>query len=372
MKFAYPWLLLLVPLIGLGGYLLERYSRRQAARRLSLFSPPSRLPALLGSVDQRAKRRKSVLFAAGLALLALAAARPLLGPGADTAEQRGAEFYLVLDVSKSMLARDVEPDRLAAIKRSLADWLRTRRGDRIGLILVAGDAFVQAPLTSDYTALREVLEMSDPGAMSLGGTNLPAAIEAATRALRETRQKEKIVVVISDGENLVGDIPSALRDARVSLEDNVTFHTVGVGTAAGARIPQLRNFSDINYTMPPAYYARDEYGVEVVSRLDERALRSIAQRGGGQYFEFTPDGDIWNTVYAQGIQPLARQIERLDLKNHLELFQIPLLCGILLLTAEIALPTRRRDPAHPVSVVNLPNPGRAPAAAEMEKRPPKP
>ncbi|MEM1058410.1 MAG: VWA domain-containing protein [Verrucomicrobiota bacterium] len=366
MTFIYPYVLLLLPAIGIGGYFLWRYSQKLAQRRLALFSPSNRLPAVLRSLDVKAKRRKEIIFLTAMLLLVIALARPAWGPINQEADSEGAEFYFVLDISKSMLVRDVEPNRLQAVKESLGEWLRERHGDRIGLILVAGDAFVQAPLTTDYTALRDVLMKVTPNALSLGGTKLSAAIVTAVKALEDTEQERKIVVIISDGEDLEGDVLSYVSQARTEMNQKIQFFTVGVGTPAGGPVPQIDRRYSGDFSEEPTKFVRDEYGVTARSRLDERTLRNIARVGDGRYYHFDPDGDTWQAIYEQAIEPLAKKNEEFDMKDYIDLFQIPLFFVIILLAWEFAIPTRLKNPPRPRSVVSLPNPSAEPAAPELD------
>ncbi len=374
MKFAYLYYLYALPALLLAGYFLQRYSKKSAKKKLLLFSPSSRHSAILRTLDPQAKKRKMTFFIAGLSFLLLTLARPLLGPKADKADQKGAEFYFILDISNSMLVPDVAPNRLNAVIKSLDEWIKTRHGDRIGLILVAGDAFVQAPLTSDYTAYREVLKQSSPGAISLGGTNLPAAIVAVTKALKDTKQENKVVILISDGENLEGDAVKTIQEARKVMNQKITFHTVGVGTAQGGKVPEFHKNLKLESKLPHKNFVRDEYGVEVTSRLDERTLRSIAQVGGGKYYTFDPDGDTWEHLYTQNILPLTKKIDTLDFKDYTELFQVPLAIAILFFLFEFAISTRLKNPPKVRSVVSLPQPVQAPTASRVNvsKRKPAP
>ncbi|MEZ0386469.1 MAG: VWA domain-containing protein, partial [Verrucomicrobium sp.] len=364
MRFAYPLVLLLVPLLVVSGILLYRHARARAQRKLALFGPASRQPSLLRSVDLRARPRRAVLVTSALCLLAITAARPVCGPRPDAADQTGSEFFIILDVSKSMLVRDVTPNRLESVKVALAEWLKTRHGDRIGLIVMAGDAFVQAPLTNDYTALREVLAQTGPASVSRGGTNIPMAVQVATKALEAGNVKRKVVVLVSDGENLEGEITAAITEA--SQKHKITFFTMGVGTLEGGKVPEKDNKPD--FTKPPKAYVRDDYGVTAHSRLDERSLRSIASTGGGRYFHFTPDGDTWDSLYSQALATLARRTETFNLQQYDDLFQIPLFLALALLLLEMAVPTRLKQPLRPRSIVTLPEPASAPPAAAMPVR----
>lgn len=365
MRFAHPLVLLLVPLLVVSSILLWRHARRRAQQKMALFGPLNRQGSILRSLDPAARRRKAVLFAAALCLLAVTVARPVWGPRPDAADQTGSEFFIVLDVSKSMLVRDVTPNRLEAVKAELADWLKTRHGDRIGLIVMAGDAFVQAPLTNDYTALREVLSQTGPTSISKGGTNIPMAVQVAVKALDAGEVKRKVVVLVSDGENLEGEVAAAVSEA--AQQHKITFFTMGVGTLEGGKVPEKDPKPD--FTKPPKAFVRDDYGVTAHSRLDERSLRAIAAMGGGRYFHFSPEGETWDSLYSQALATLARRTETFNLQQYDDLYQIPLALVIALLLWEMMLSTRKKHPEKARSIVTLPEPAAAPPATAMSRKP---
>jgi len=362
MIFAHSYLLALVPLLLLGGWWLHRISKATAQRKLAAFGPASRLPNMLRTVNFRAKRLRFILFTVALAVLGLVVARPMWGPLDRDKKQEGAEFFIILDVSKSMLVRDVKPSRLDSVKASLSEWLKTRTGDRIGLILMAGDAFIQAPLTNDYTALREVLAQSGPKSISLGGTNISEAIKVAGKALEASGVKNKAIVIISDGENTEGHAVTDVQNAHTA--ERITFFTVGVGTAEGGQVPLKELPAD--FSGPLKEIVRDEYGLVVTSKLDERNLRAIAAAGGGRYFEYMPSGDTWEMLYRQSLSTLAKKSSVFKLEDYLDLFQIPLLLVIALLLIEAGISTRLKNPSRPKSAVTLPEPSPTPTATAME------
>ena len=366
MKFANPHALWLIPCLLVFGFALFRWSRRIARKKLASFGPPERLPRILRSVDGRAAARKFWLAVCALCLVAVSIARPVLPPRSNEGKQTGVEFFIILDVSKSMLVRDVEPNRLEAVKESLLKWLKTRAGDRIGLILMAGDSFVQAPLTHDLTALRGVLAQSGPASISRGGTHIAGAIETAANALEKSGAKNKIAVLISDGGSTEGQAMEAMQKARASSK--LTLYTVGVGTAVGGPVPTApaKGKSEDFSKPPPGGYVSDEYGKRAASRLDERSLRLLAGAGGGRYFAFDPEGEVWNRLYTQALQPYARQMDASNLKDYRDLFQFPLLAAIVLLAYRAALSTRLKNPPRPKLAVTLPEEGAAPTAAKMK------
>lgn len=336
--FATPaWFLslLVIPALGLA---LWKLSRRIARGRIERFFSPSLLPGIVASVDWKRKRYRFLLTGGVLALLAISMARPLTGPRSEADERLGADIVIALDVSKSMWAEDVPPNRLDAVKKALSEWILSQKCDRIGLVLFAGKAFVQAPLTHDYTALDFVLRDASPRSISKKGSNIPEAIETAAQMMRSRKIESKILILITDGENLEGDSIAAARKARQT--DGLTIYTVGVGTSAGSRVPDLERLKPGDNK--PAPWVRSQYGSEVVSRLDSQALRAIASVSGGQYFEFHPGENLFQDIRAKNVRSLLEKTQRIKTRDYDEWFQIPLAAAILLMVLEPLLGRPRK------------------------------
>ncbi len=336
--FAAPAWFLALLVVPAAGFILWRLSQRIARRRMERFFSPSLLPGIMASVDWRRKRLRFLLAGGVLVLLAITMARPLTGPRSEADERLGADIVVALDVSKSMWAEDVPPNRLEAVKKALSEWILGQKTDRIGLVLFAGKAFVQAPLTHDYTALDFVLREAGPRSISKKGSNIPEAIEAATQMMRSRKIESKILILITDGENLEGDAIAAARKAKQA--DGLTIYTVGVGTAAGSRV------SDKERLKPgenkPAPWVRSQYGSEVVSRLDSQALRAIASVSGGQYFEFRPGDNVFQDIRAKNVRSLLEKSRHIKTRDYDEWFQIPLAAAILLIVLEPLLGRPRK------------------------------
>lgn len=333
-----PWLWA-VPVLAVLAFALWRLWKRLAARRIARFVSEKRFASLLPAVYWRGHAWSFGITVAVLALLAVALARPMYGPLPDYAESKGVDFVVALDVSKSMWVEDVEPNRLQAVKKELSEWITHMAGDRMGLILFAGDAFVQAPITFDYKALDYVLQQSGPKSISLGGTNIPRALEMASHILQSTDPGLRFLVIISDGENLEGDAVGAVRAARA--KDGITVFTVGVGTLSGGRVP-LVDAHDPAVKQEAAAgrkgFINNEYGLGVTSRLDSRALRMLAEAGGGRYYEFRPGMKTFDSLRNQSLLPLAQKNRGINVREYQEWFQIPLGCAILLLVLQALIP----------------------------------
>lgn len=333
-----PWLWT-VPFLVLSGFALWKLWRRLAHKRIGRFVSEKRFAQVLPAMHWRGHAWSFAVTVAVLILLALALARPLYGPLPDYAESKGVDFVVALDVSKSMWVEDVEPNRLHAVKKELGEWVARMAGDRMGLILFAGDAFVQAPITFDYKALGYVLQESGPKSVSLGGTNIPRALEMASGLLQSTDRGLRFLIIISDGENLEGDALGAVRAARA--KDGITVFTVGVGTLAGGRVPVVDTHNPAarkDGGAPRKGFVSNEYGLGVTSRLDSRALRMLAEAGGGRYYEFRPGMNTFESLRNQSLLPMAQKNRGINVQEYREWFQIPLGCAILLLVLQALIP----------------------------------
>ena len=334
---TYVWALLAVPAVA---YVYWRAARgRQAAREQ--FGDAALLDRLAPAVPVWRRRLKAGLVVVAVAALALSLMGPRFGTEVRTVERRGVDLVVALDVSASMQAQDVAPSRLRRAKNEIRTLLGTLRGDRVGLVVFAGDGFVQAPLTTDYGALRLFLDVAEPDQVPTPGTNFGAALDAATEAFAAARpasdttarpgdRRERALLVLSDGENHVGDLDELKQTAR---ENDVTLFAAGVGTEEGARIPVYDNGRRTGYK-------RDREGRIVRSRLDEPALTRLAEDGA--YFRVGP------TSSALGDLPTAlRQLETSVLAEeqfaeYAEMYQWPLAIALLLLFVEAGIPTRTR------------------------------
>lgn len=333
--FAFESWLWAVPVLAIFGAGLWMVSRIIARRRLARFISPA-IAAKAAASLWNLRLVEFGISVVVLALLAVALARPLSGPRSGTAERSGVDLVILLDVSKSMLVEDLEPNRIEAVRKELREWLQTSAGDRVGLVPFAGDAFVMAPLTFDYQALDFVLAEVGPKSISSGGSNLPVAFETAAGLLSKDKESARVILLVSDGENLEGEAVSAAR--QVFAQEGVTIHTVGVGTAQGGKVPadDYAKYDHLPTDKRPAKgFIRSEYGTWVTSRIDERNLRAIAAAAGGRYYPFVPGTGTFRTVQNQSLLPLARknQARRLEVADYTEWYRLPVAVAVLLMVA---------------------------------------
>lgn len=300
---------------------IERFGETELMQRLSL------------TVSKRAQRWKRLLVIASVALLVTALARPQFGTRVETLRREGQDIVVAMDLSASMLAEDIIPNRLEKAKHAVGTLIGRLEGDRIGLVAFAGVAFVQSPLTVDYGAATLFLNAMSADLMPVQGTNLAEALRVSVEAFEAGEQQHRILIVITDGEDHEGEIDAAVDAA---AEAGIRIFTVGVGSPDGVPIPEFDTQGR------RSGYKRDENGEVVTTRLDEATLETIARETGGRYLRATP-GENELDVLADEISEMAgREFEARQVTQYEEQFQIFLGFALVLLFAEAIIPERRR------------------------------
>ncbi|HAB16073.1 MAG TPA: VWA domain-containing protein [Verrucomicrobiota bacterium] len=329
MRFAYPWLLYLTPLFvaGLWGVLLLA-KRRREGRRAVFTGGPGRSWAA-PNASRRAERWSLLLTVAAFGFVLLALARPLGFQKNNRSELQGIPYLIALDASRSMLTADVRPSRWSVATNALDRFLAETRADRIGLITFSGVAYLNAPLTFDTMALRTMMRYLDPTTLEDPGSSLTSALERAGRYFETNRITPRLVLLISDGEDLTGNPAEAAR--RLARQYQLKVVTIGVGTITGAKVPISRGGA-----------ARNSFGQEVISRLNESNMQRVATAAGGRYYRLGEHGEGLEQFRREVLEPMTEAAAREDLKNYRELFQIPLALAVACLLGQIALSAERR------------------------------
>ncbi len=329
-------LLLLVPVLALGCLALaQAYLRRKA---MAAWVGWRGVVRLVPGLSRRHSAAQAGLGTIGLLLLAIALAQPQCGSRTEWIKRTGVDVVVALDASKSMLARDVAPSRLERAKVELTAWLQELKGDRVGLVVFSGDAFVQCPLTSDYSAAAMFLRAVDPEQMQQGGTDIEGALNLALETLERSDRTDgaagpdKVVVLLSDGEDTEG---KAIAAAEKLGEAGVKILAVGIGSEAGEPIPELNRRGEV------AGYKRDASGNPILSRLDREGLTRLAEASGGEFF-YRPRGVALKEVLARLDRLQKGELESRLTVSYDERFQAFLLPGLLLLAVAAALPTAGR------------------------------
>jgi Ca-activated chloride channel family protein len=310
------------------------FDRLQRRRRVA-FSQARDTDSALFGVSRPLLWGKRVVFCLAVLMVCVALARPLGPMQMQESERRGLDILFAIDTSRSMLTPDVKPDRLTRAKLAVEDLIDHLGGDSVGLVAFAGEAFLQAPVTNDYEAFRETLDSLDTHTIALGGTDIAAAIRLGESTLAQRGDTQKVVVLITDGEDLAGD---ALLAAQAAARKGVLIFTVGVGTEAGELIP-------IPDGAGGTHFVKDPEGNFVKSRLDSDMLTQIAAATGGVYTPLGPQGQGVVSLYEQRLKGFAqRQHGDRQVAVYAELFQWPMGVAIALLILEwlLGVSVRRR------------------------------
>lgn len=317
---TYLYLLVLVPLL-LAFYLYSNYRRRKALRK---FGDPELMASLMPDVSKYRPDVKFGLVLAAIALFSVLLARPQFGAKAETVKRSGVEIIIALDISNSMLAQDVQPSRLDRAKRLISRLVDQLENDKIGLIVFAGDAFTQLPITSDYISAKMFLESINPSLISKQGTAIGAAISLATRSFTPQEGVGRSVIVITDGENHEGGTIEATKAAR---EKGIQVNVIGVGSPEGAPIPVpgTRDFQ------------RDRDGNVVVTRMNEAMCQEIAREGRGIYTPLDNSNNAQRAVKAELDKLSKSDIETTVYTEFNEQFQAVTWLILLLLLAELMI-----------------------------------
>jgi Ca-activated chloride channel family protein len=307
-------------------------ARMERVRRMI---PMRLIPRLVPGVSTARPAIRSILCGAGLFLFAIGLAQPQCGTRAELSKRRGVDLVVAIDASKSMLARDVQPNRLERAKLELTTLLDELKGDRVGIVAFAGDAFIQCPLTSDYAAAKMFLRAIDPEQMQQGGTNIAGALLLAKQVLENADRgsKERVVVLLSDGEDLAGGVAGATSSLR---ESGIRVFAVGIGSETGEPIPIVNKSGEVTG------HKKDAKGEMILTRLDRASLAFVAQ---------ATDGELFYQPQAVAVTEVARRIDKLqksELESRLtvryeERFQYFVSPGLAVLTLGMAIRSFRRD-----------------------------
>lgn len=321
---TYLYLLLLLPFLA-AFYLYSNYRRRKAIRK---FGDPVLMAQLMPDVSKYRPDVKFWLVFAAIGLFAVLLARPQFGSKLETVKRQGVEVMIALDISNSMLAQDVQPSRLEKAKRLVAQLVDKMENDKVGMIVFAGDAFTQLPITIDYISAKMFLESINPSLISKQGTAIGAAINLATRSFTPQEGVGRAVIVITDGENHEG---GAVEAAKAAAEKGIQVSVLGVGMPDGAPIP-VEGTND---------FRRDRDGNVVVTRLNEQMCQEIAQAGDGIYVR-VDNSNAAQKVIAQEINKMAKaDVETQVYTEFNEQFQAVAWIILLLLLAEMLILERK-------------------------------
>jgi Ca-activated chloride channel family protein len=338
-RFSHAWVLWLHLALPLLAWLAWREAGRP--RRLLAHGGAAARERLLPGWSRPRALLRGLAALLGLACWITAVAGPQLGTRQVEVERTGVDVVVAVDVSQSMAAQDLAPDRMARARHSIRQLLSRMKGDRVALLPFAGATHLQHPLTSDYALAGVMTDLLRPGLLPVPGSDLGGAIRRAMGVYQDTAPGQRVLIILSDGEDLEGNWEEALVQAR---EAGVTIHTVGMGTPEGAPLPDPQR---------PGSYKTDRQGSIVFSRLDEAVLQRMAAEGGGLYLRSTPGGDELVRILERVGEMEGRRLGSRMYAGWQDRFAVFLLPGMLLVLGAWWWPARRRLPAAGLALIAL-------------------
>ena len=316
---TYLYLLAALPLIAILRWVLER----KQLKRLKLFGDPTLLRHLMPDVSKMRPVVKFWMLLAAMALIIVMMARPQMGTRISHEKRTGIESIIAMDISNSMLAEDVTPSRLDRTKMMVENLVDNFTDDKIGLIVFAGDAFVQLPITSDYVSAKMFLSEIEPSLIATQGTDIATAINMAANSFTQQQGVGKAIIVITDGEDHEG---GALEAAKAAKKKGMRVYVLGVGSDKGAPIP-LGNGD----------YMKDRTGNTVMTKLNEEMCRQIAEAGGGAYIHVDNNTNAQRQLDSELAKLSKKEMQSTIYSDYDEQFQAFGIIAIILLILEICI-----------------------------------
>ncbi|MDT8401715.1 MAG: VWA domain-containing protein [Bacteroidales bacterium] len=322
----YLYLLLLIPVL----IALMVFNTLQTKRKIKSAGEHSLIRRLIPEFSFFRKNLKFFFHILALILVIFLLARPQFGSKLEEVKREGVEVIIALDVSNSMMAEDIQPNRLERAKQAISSLVDRLRDDKIGLIVFAGDAYTQIPVTTDYISAKMFLSSISPGIVPKQGTSLASAINLGISSFSPAMDESKALIIITDGENHEED-PLPLAEA--AAEKGVIIHTIGIGSTSGVPVPVSGNGH--------RDYLRDNEGNTVITRLDENILQKIAFATGGKYVKASNTNIGLNTIFNEISSMKQQELEGTMYTEYDDQFQILAALALIFLVLDILIMERK-------------------------------
>ena len=329
-RFAHPLYLYGLALVPLAVilFVIMTYSKKKAIRK---FGDATLFRQLAADVSKAKPVLKFILFLVAYSLVVIGLANPQIGTKLEEVKREGVDIIIALDVSNSMKAEDIKPSRLERSKQAISRLIDKLENDRIGIIVFAGTAYVQLPITTDFAAAKLFLSSIDTDIIPTQGTAIGSAIELATKSFVGQDNKHKALIIISDGENHEDD---AVEAAKKANEEGVIIHTIGMGSPEGAPIPIYKNGVQVDFM-------KDHDGNTVLTKLDQLGLEKIAAEAKGQFVRASNSDDGLNTVLNEITKMDKKSFGTKMFTEYEDRFQYFIGAGLLFLLIEFMISNRK-------------------------------
>lgn len=306
------------------------YSRIQRKKALALFGQKEIMSVLMPNVSSTRPVLKVIVLMFALASIIIGLARPQFGSKLRTEKRKGIELIIALDVSNSMMAEDIQPNRLERAKRAISQLVDKLSNDKIGLIVFAGEAYTQLPITADYVSAKLFLNSISPNIVPTQGTAIGAAIELGVKSFTPQFVGSKAMIIITDGENHEDDPIGA---AKTATEQGIVIYTIGMGSPQGGPIPDFSNGTKT--------YRKDRQGNTIVTKLDEGMLQKIAEAGKGAYVRANNAQIGLNNLFDEVNKMEKSELETQTYADYDDKFQYFIGLGLFLIMLDFLILDRR-------------------------------
>lgn len=321
------WLLLLAPLLVIAFYFLLKWK----TARLQKFGDKELLQRLFPELSIKKEWLKSILFAIGIFFISMAFVNPQWGTRKQKVKSKSADIIIALDISQSMLATDISPNRMEKAKRFTSQLIKNLKGERLGLIFFAGSAYLQMPLTADYAATELFIKSANPEQAGTQGTVIAEAISLSQNVFSSDAPYQKALVLITDGENHETE---AIEAAKQAAENGTFVFCIGIGTQEGAFVPQIINGREV--------FKKDKQGYPVKSKLNIPLLQDIADAANGQFY-LLDDGFALTKKIVNDLAKIEKQeVEQRSFTDYNSFFQYFLFLGLLAFVIEHFISNRKK------------------------------
>ena len=317
----------LIPVLIVVYWLMNRWRKKV----LGVYGDIAIIQQLFPDVSTSKRAWKFILFMIAFSLLILGIVNPQVGTKLEEVKRKGADLMICLDVSNSMKAEDLQPNRLEKAKQAISKLINKLEGDRIGIIVFGGEAYVQLPITTDYSAAKLFLESINTDMIPTQGTAIGRAIDLAIESFGKDEGKNKAIVIITDGENHEDD---AVKASELAADKGIAVHTIGLGSTEGSPIPVYKNNVKEGFR-------KDKEGNTVVTKLDEQILKEIATIGNGIYVHASNSDAGLNSVLNAIGKLEKKQFESKMYSDYEDRFQWFIASALVLLLIELFLSERK-------------------------------
>lgn len=324
---TYLYLFLVIPVL-IFLFALAQYYKKKALNKFGDFNV---IEQLMPFVSKSRPILKFIFLSIAFVAIIFALADPQFGSKLEKVKRKGVEIIIALDVSNSMLAEDIKPNRLERAKQAISKLVDKMENDRIGLIVFAGDSYIQVPVTSDYTAAKMFLSSINTNIVSKQGTAIGSAIDLAMNSFTPESKMEKALIVITDGENHEDD---AIKAAELAYEKGITIHTIGMGSPQGAPIPLQKGYGQ-------TVFQKDNEGNTVISKLDQGTLQEISNAGGGVFIRANNTQTGLNKLFDRINSMEKKEMEEKIYTDFEHRFQYLLAIALFFILLDIFIPERK-------------------------------